>query len=241
MYFSISYCINALNILIVHAFSMKFPVLQKYKYSTLLQLDRSTRVLLESFIPVCCLIAYFFLLLFYYVAIFVLNSSFPFPKAAHKAILALVVVVMMACMLTVLVVLTESLTYPFSFSFVLWLPSLNLLCSPWQQSLIQISYLQVSLLLQRCGSRRRSWLFGCYYSYLSWYSCMHLSPLCLLDRSPISLLSSRTPRRQNGNLSVFILVSELSSLFLPSLSVNSRSMAVLFPSIRPCGLLLSSS
>ena len=138
------------------------------------QLDRSTRVLLESFIPVCCLIAYFFLLLFYYVAIFVLNSSFPFPKAAHKAILALVVVVMMACMLTVLVVLTESLTYPFSFSFVLWLPSLNLLCSPWQQSLIQISYLQVSLLLQRCGSRRRSWLFGCYYSYLSWYSCMHL-------------------------------------------------------------------
>ena len=34
MYFSISYCINALNILIVHAFSMKFPVLQKYKYFT---------------------------------------------------------------------------------------------------------------------------------------------------------------------------------------------------------------
>ena len=138
MYFSISYCINALNILIVHAFSMKFPVLQKYKYSTLLQLDGSTRVLLESFIPVCCLIAYFFLLLFYYVAIFVLNSSFPFPKAAHKAILALVVVVMMACMLTVLVVLTESLTYPFSFSFVLWL-----LCG-FVQSMWTISFLLVT-------------------------------------------------------------------------------------------------
>ena len=130
-------------------------------------------------------------------------------------------------------------------SFLILLRSMASFIEPTMLSLAAITY--TNLLLASLSTTATMWIPK---AFLALWMLLFLpilvllyasSPLCLLDRSPISLLSSRTPRRQNGNLSVFILVSELSSLFLPSLSVSSRSMVVLFPSIRPCGLLLSSS